>query len=71
MSVPKVGPQPLPKPTLEEKLAAFDSIPLFMKSLPDDPDDPMIAALQSLAHEGTPDGRSGLHSAAAIVSDWP
>ncbi|KAJ6627495.1 hypothetical protein B0H10DRAFT_1779632 [Mycena sp. CBHHK59/15] len=56
MSAVKVGPHPAPKETLEEKLAAFDSVPLFMKSLPDeDTDDPMIAALQSLAHEGTPD----------------
>ncbi|KAJ7179452.1 hypothetical protein C8R46DRAFT_987205 [Mycena filopes] len=54
MSAPNVGPQP-PK-TFEERMAEFDTIPLFMKSLPDDAsDDPMIAALQSLAHEGTPD----------------
>jgi len=37
-------------------MAAFDSVPLFMKSLPEDNfDDPIINALQSLAHEGTPD----------------
>lgn len=42
---------------VDEKLAAFDSVPLFMKSLPDDAlDDPVVSALQSLAHEGTPDG---------------
>jgi len=30
---------------------------LFMKSLPnEDTDDALVAALQSLAHEGTPDG---------------
>ncbi|KAJ7781596.1 hypothetical protein B0H16DRAFT_626423 [Mycena metata] len=56
MSAPNVGPQPPSKLTFEERLAEFDSIPLFMKSLPDEAaDDPMIAALQSLAHEGTPD----------------
>ncbi|KAJ7162561.1 hypothetical protein C8R43DRAFT_990664 [Mycena crocata] len=52
----KIGPQPPPKLSLEERLAEFDNVPLFMKSLPDEEaDDPMIAALQSLAHEGTPD----------------
>ncbi|KAJ7667672.1 hypothetical protein DFH06DRAFT_1322261 [Mycena polygramma] len=57
---PTVGPVPLPKPTLQEKLAEFDSIPLFMKSLPEEEaDDPMIAALQELAHEGTPDELQG------------
>jgi hypothetical protein len=51
----QVGPQPL---SLEGKLAAFDSVPLFMKSLPDeDADDSVVAALQSLVHEGTPDGK--------------
>lgn len=49
-------PLPQPVPT-EEKMAAFDSVPLFMKSLPEDAlDDPTVAALQSLAHEGSPDG---------------
>ncbi|KAF7794535.1 hypothetical protein EIP86_005669 [Pleurotus ostreatoroseus] len=48
-------PQPL-EVNAEEKLAEFDAVPLFMKSLPDDAvDDPIISALQSLAHEGTPD----------------
>ncbi|KAI1796313.1 40S ribosomal protein S7 [Ganoderma leucocontextum] len=48
---------PLPQPaSIEEKLAAFDTIPLFMRSLPEDgTEDPAIAALQSLAYEGTPD----------------
>ena len=42
----------------EEKLAELESLPLFMKSIPEDPsDDPVISALQSLAHEGTPDGK--------------
>lgn len=51
-------PQPPPNAkSPEEKLAELESLPLFMKSLPEDPsDDPIISALQSLAHEGTPDG---------------
>ena len=52
-------PQPLQnEKSPEEKLAELESLPLFMKSLPEDAsDDPVISALQSLAHEGTPDGR--------------
>lgn len=51
----------LPQPDIaynhEEKLAAFDSHPLFMKSLPDDDNlDPAVRALQNLAYDGTPDG---------------
>lgn len=50
-------PQPLQRKSAEETLAELESLPLFMKSLPEDPsDDPIISALQSLAHEGTPDG---------------
>ncbi|KAF5387787.1 hypothetical protein D9615_000043 [Tricholomella constricta] len=50
------GPQPLSNDDLDAKLAAFDSVPLFMKSLPsDDTEDTTLAALQSLAYEGTPD----------------
>lgn len=57
MNAPTVGPVPKPKPTAEEALAAFDSVPLFMKTLPDDPaDEPALAALQDLIYEGTPDG---------------
>jgi len=53
----QLGPQPLPSEAINDKLAAFDSVPLFMRSLPDeDTDDAVVAALQSLAHEGTPDG---------------
>lgn len=53
----QVGPQPLSSKEIEDKIAAFDSVPLFMKSLSnEDTDDIMVAALQSLAHEGTPDG---------------
>jgi hypothetical protein len=43
--------------SFEEKMAALQSTPLFMKSLPsEESDDPVIQALQSLAFEGTPDG---------------
>ncbi|KAK0467998.1 40S ribosomal protein S7 [Desarmillaria tabescens] len=48
------GPQPLQR-NVEEKLAELDSVPLFMKSLPEDTDDVAIAALQELAYDGTPD----------------
>lgn len=52
---------PLPQPHTayndEEKLAAFDAHPLFMKSLPADENlDPAVQALQNLAYDGTPDG---------------
>ena len=48
-------PQP---PSFDEHLASLESLPLFMSSLPDDPTDNVaLSALQSLAHEGTPDGR--------------
>ncbi|EGO01608.1 hypothetical protein SERLA73DRAFT_85379 [Serpula lacrymans var. lacrymans S7.3] len=51
------NPAPLPQPvSVDDKLAAFDSIPLFMKSLPtEDTTDVALEALQSLVHEGTPD----------------
>jgi hypothetical protein len=52
-----VGPAQKPSKTEEEILAAFDSIPLFMKSLPEeDNQDTTLSALQSLIYEGTPDG---------------
>ncbi|KAH8106145.1 ribosomal protein S7e-domain-containing protein [Cristinia sonorae] len=51
-----VGPLPQPAASLEEAISAFDSVPLFMKTLPEDSmDDPVLNALQSLAYEGTPD----------------
>ncbi|KAK2459612.1 hypothetical protein APHAL10511_008367 [Amanita phalloides] len=50
------GPQPLSGDAIAKNLAAFDSIPLFMKSLPsEETDNSALAALQSLAHDGTPD----------------
>lgn len=52
----------LPKPaevSYEEKLAGFDETPLFMKTLPEDIfENPAVSALQSLVHDGTPDGES-------------
>jgi hypothetical protein len=46
-----------PEVSIDEKMAAFDDTPLFMKSLPEDAlDNPVVNALQSLAFEGTPDG---------------
>ncbi|CAL1701335.1 unnamed protein product [Somion occarium] len=49
-------PQPPPKrDDADEFLSTFDSVPLFMKSLPDDTDNIAVEALQSLAFEGTPD----------------
>ena len=56
MAAPVIGPAE--KPSREaETLASFDSVPLFMKSLPEDSSqDTALAALQSLVHEGTPNG---------------
>ena len=55
-SVVAAGPFP-EAPSFEDELAAFDSIPLFMKSLPEgDSENAAISALQDLAHDGTPDG---------------
>jgi hypothetical protein len=47
-------PQP---PSFDEHLTSLESVPLFMSSLPDDPaDNVALSALQSLVHDGTPDG---------------
>ncbi|KAG8965887.1 hypothetical protein FRC03_012819 [Tulasnella sp. 419] len=52
------GPQ---VPSYDSKLADFDTVPLFMKSLPPEDglgmngDTAALEALQSLVHEGTPD----------------
>ncbi|KAH9059326.1 hypothetical protein EDB87DRAFT_1675124 [Lactarius vividus] len=46
-------PQP---PSFDEHLTSLESLPLFMSSLPEDPTDNVaLSALQSLAHDGTPD----------------
>ena len=59
---PKQGPLPLSSEILDSKLAEFDNVPLFMKTLPDDvTDDPALSALQNLAYEGTPDGAGVCH----------
>ena len=51
---------PLPQPrSAEATLAAFDSVPLFMKSLPEDSaQNTVVEALQSLVFDGTPEGAS-------------
>ena len=53
---------PKSRPTEDEVLAALESVPLFMKSLPDDDiqNDPTLSALQSLIYEGTSDGGSDI-----------
>ncbi|KAI6165001.1 hypothetical protein EDD17DRAFT_1884906 [Pisolithus thermaeus] len=51
-----IGPEEAPRVDFDEKMAAVENLPLFMKSLPaDSSDDIAVQALQSLAHEGTPD----------------
>ncbi|KAG1715955.1 hypothetical protein ID866_1179 [Astraeus odoratus] len=51
-----MGPEEAPRVDFDEKLAAVESLPLFMKSLPgEDTTDVAVQALQSLAYEGTPD----------------
>ncbi|TFK29260.1 40S ribosomal protein S7 [Coprinopsis marcescibilis] len=50
------GPKELSREELDVKIAELQGLPLFMQSLPEEEsENPMIAALQSLAHEGTPD----------------
>lgn len=58
MPVPvAIGPQRLSQEEIKQKLDELDNCPLFMKSLPDEEmEDSSLAALQSLAYEGTPDG---------------
>ncbi|KAF8665574.1 hypothetical protein AX16_000032 [Volvariella volvacea WC 439] len=51
-----ITPRPLTDEEQKAKLAEFDSVPLFMKQLPTEGnDDFVVAALQSLAYDGTPD----------------
>lgn len=51
-----IGPEEAPRVDFDEKMAAVENLPLFMKSLPaEGTDDVAVQALQSLAHEGTPD----------------
>ena len=64
MASSSIGPVPKPRSTkdeVNEALATFESIPLFMKSLPEDHiQNPTLSALQSLIYEGTPDGGSDI-----------
>jgi len=50
-------PQPI-KIDVQSKINELDSVPLFMKSLPDDPSNQgeALDALQALVYDGTPDG---------------
>lgn len=53
-----VGPRPPPPQNGEDVEKILQSHPLFMTSLPDNIDeDATLAALQSLVHDGSPDGR--------------
>lgn len=53
-----IGPEEAPQSDFDEKLAAVEKLPLFTKTLTDeDTDNIAMQALQSLAYEGTPDGR--------------
>ncbi|KAH7100580.1 TPR-like protein [Auriculariales sp. MPI-PUGE-AT-0066] len=48
----------VPTPTdddFDARMAKLEQTPLFMRELPEDTDDPTIAAIQSLLYEGTPD----------------
>ena len=57
MADPLPNPQPA---SFDDKLKEFDTVPLFMRSLPSEGDETVdttaIDAIQSLVHEGTPDG---------------
>lgn len=59
---PSTMSQPLPAPPsldkMQEMLASLDNMPLFMSSLPDAglESNDALEALQSLVHDGTPDG---------------
>jgi hypothetical protein len=59
------GPE-LPRDNVQEKLAAMDNVPLFMRSLPSGDktgadDSIALEALKALIHEGTPDGVYTFH----------
>jgi len=51
-----IGPEEAPESDFDEKMAAMEKLPLFTKSLGGE-DNVAMQALQSLAYEGTPDGR--------------
>jgi len=62
--LPLQGPKKPERPNYaftDNYLEEMQSIPLFMTSLPDDADEnPMLQALQSLAYDGTPEGKQEL-----------
>lgn len=67
LDLPCLAMASLPQPAaydVQSKLKEMESLPLFMKSLPDDTDQPneAVEALQALVHEGTPDGRALIHT---------
>jgi len=52
-----IGPAERSKGELDKKLSDLNNVPLFMQTMPEDPsENPTLAALQSLVHEGSPDG---------------
>ena len=51
-----IYPEPIPKrEDIDDLMKSFDTIPLFMQDMPED-DNVAMEALQSLVHDGTPDG---------------
>lgn len=50
------APPPRAAQNHEELMSAFDSTPLFMRNLPEEEGNTAFEALQSLTHDGTPDG---------------
>ena len=63
-----IYPQPPPMASIEETTAALESVPLFMKSLPEDAmDDPTLSALQSLIFDGTPDGAQTISQPHSLI----
>ena len=66
------GPEPAPD-NLQDKLAAMNNVPLFMRSLPSGDktgadDTVALEALQALIHEGTPDGVYQFHLSRVFAS---
>ena len=52
-----IYPEPIPKrEDIDDLMKSFDTIPLFMQDMPED-DNVAMEALQSLVHDGTPDGQ--------------
>lgn len=53
-----IYPEPKPKrEDIDDLMKSLDTVPLFMQDLPDE-DNVAMEALQSLVHDGTPDGWS-------------